>query len=261
LPARAGSFDLAKNYYMRQLLYIIACTALLASCNKHNDTPPVTGPPVVKSLFSIKLNPQFLGSAKTDSAIATWKKGNVEKRIHMQVQHDSLVADIALFDEGQGELVVYLYSNIKLRNQYYTEWVFKKTLLMEKTKPVGYSGPQTFFDAAWLPRVELFDAIGHRAVLGLRPEDPYFLVKKLPHTVVKLTVAKEYWKGIQQIGGGEWNCATGCTNASGDVENSNFFSFLPGQIGAKAWNHISVGVIYAVDHNSGWVLTLEYEPE
>ena len=242
---------------MRTFLYILAFTALLASCKKSIDDNPGTQPPVAKPQLSIILNPQFLGSVKTDSAVAIWKKGNVEKHISLQVQHDSLVADVALLDEGQGELVVHLYSNIKLRNQYYTEWVFKKEVLIEKTKAVSYAGPQTFFDAAWLPRVELADGIGHRAVLGLRPEDPYFLVKKSPHAVVKLTVAKEYWKGIQQMGGGEWNCTTGC----GDVENSNFFSFLPGQIGTKVWNHISLGVIYSVDQNGGWVLTLEYEPE
>ncbi len=151
-----------------------------------------------------------------------------------------------------------------MSNQYFTEWLFKKTISIEKTKAVSYTGPKTFFDTSWLPRVLLKDGIGHAALLGLRPEDPYFLVKDLQQNVVSLSVEKAYWQtkgGVQQVGGGVFTCKTGCVNGNGDVENFQFFHFLPNQIGARNWNHISLTVLYETDPNGGgWLLTLEHEP-
>jgi hypothetical protein len=249
---------------MKVVLYMLAFTIALASCNKHVDEkPPASKPPVSNPLLSIKLDTQYLGSTQTDSAIAVWKRGNVEKSIRLQLRNDSLVADIAQFEEGEGHLSITLFSKHKVRNQYYLQWVLKKNITIEKTKGLEYTGPKNFFDAAWLPRVELWDGVGNRAILGLRPEDSYFLVKKVRPNLYRLVVAKEFWKtvgGIQRIGGGEWNCATGCLNENGDVENTNYFDFIPGQIGARAWNHISIIVLYETDMNGGYSIDLEYDP-
>jgi hypothetical protein len=247
--------------FMRTVLYVLLFAIVAgSSCKK----PQLEKPAAANPLLSIKLNPQFLGGAKADSVTATWKQGNIEKRINMQIKNDSLVAALDAFTEGQGDLMVRLFSHVKLSNQYFSEWVFKKAIVIEKTKALTYAGPQTFFDAAWLPRVLLKDAIGHEALLGLRPEDPYFLVKDLQQHVLRLSVEKSYWQtkgGVQQAGGGVFTCTAGCLNGSGDVENTQFFHFLPDQIGSRSWNHISLTVLYETDPNGGgWLLTLEHEP-
>ena len=246
---------------MKSVINLLVLLSLAgASCKKD----PVQQPPASSPVLSVKLNPAFLGAMQADSAIATWKQGAAEQIVRLQLRNDSLVAPLALFAEGMGELWIQIFSNKKLGNQYFTEWVFKKTVAIEKTKTIIYAGPQTFFDAGWLPRVLLKDGIGHAALLGLRPDDPYFLVKDLQQNVVSLSVEKAYWQtkgGVQQVGGGIFTCKGGCLNGSGNVENVQFFNFLPNQIGTRNWNHISLTVLYETDPNGGgWLLTLEYEP-
>ena len=246
---------------MKSVIYILVLVALAGvSCKKD----PVQQPPASSPVLSVKLNPAFLGAMQADSAIATWQQGSTEKKIQLQISHDSLIAPLSSLTEGQGDLTIQLFSNKKLSNQYFTEWVFKKAVVIEKTKALSYAGPQTFFDAGWLPRVLLKDAICHEALLGLRPDDPYFLVKNLQQNVLSLSVEKAYWQtkgGVQQVGGGVFTCKAGCLNSGGDLENAQFFHFLPAQIGTRNWNHISLTVLYETDPNGGgWLLTLEHEP-
>lgn len=246
---------------MKPLLYLLlGMSVFTTACRKNSvQTPAVPDP-----LLSVKLNPVFLGATQADSAVAGWRQGSTEKVMRMQISHDSLVLPIAAFAEGQGELTLRLFANKKLSNQYLTEWVLKKTISIEKTKALHYSGPQHFFDTGWLPRVLLKDAIGHAALLGLRPDDPYFLVKDLQQNVLSLSVEKTYWQtrgGVQQVGGGVFTCKGGCLNGNGNIENTQFFRFLPAQMGTHSWNHISLTVLYETDPNGGgWLLTLEHEP-
>lgn len=246
---------------MKSPIYLPMLLLLLGSSCKKD---PVQQPVAASALLSVKLQPAFLGAVHADSVTATWKQGAATQIIRMQVRNDSLLAPLASFAEGQGELSIRIFSNKKLSNQYYTEWIFKRNITIEKSKTISYPGPQTFFDTSWLPRVLLADAVGHVALLGLRPDDPYFLVKDLQQNVVSLSVEKAYWQtkgGIQQAGGGVFTCKTGCLNSNGDVENAQFFRFLPTQIGTRIWNHISLTVLFEIDPNGGgWLLTLEYEP-
>jgi hypothetical protein len=208
----------------------------------------------------VKLSQPYLGIAQIDSAFATWRTNGMEQRIKMTIRHDSLIAAMDLFTEGNGELSLHLFSNKKYSNQYYGQWVSHKTISLQKTKSLSYNGPSSFYDAAWLPRVELKDAIGHEAIIALRPDDAFFIVKDPGHVITELTVDRGYWKtinGIQLAGRGIWQCTTNCTG----VVDNDYFKFLPAAIGAKPWNHISITVLFEINNNGeGWIISLEHEP-
>ncbi|MBL7745572.1 MAG: hypothetical protein JNN00_19025 [Chitinophagaceae bacterium] len=241
--------------------YRIACimlpvVLLVATACKKDPAPPA---PPSKALLSVKLDQPYLTTTQVDSAFAIWKTNGQEQRIKLIISNDSLLAETAVFNEGNGELTLHIYSNKKYRNQYPGEWVSHKNISIHKTKAVSYTGPASFYDAAWFPRVDLKDAIGHRAIIALRPDDAYFLVKDPGHALFKLVVARGYWNttgGVHYIGGNTWECNTQCTG----VANEEFFSTLPQRIGNKAWNHISVTILFSTDGNGGWLLTLEHEP-
>ncbi|MEI9943362.1 MAG: hypothetical protein WDN26_04005 [Chitinophagaceae bacterium] len=221
------------------MLPLAVTSILFASCKKD---PVIKQPvPADKTILSVKLNTAYLNGAKVDSAFATWKTNDREQRVKMLVRNDSLITEMNQFSAGNGKMAVYIYSNKKFSNQYLSHWILRKDISIQPSAGVPNNGPASFFDSNWLPRVEIKDGIGHAAIIGLRPDDSYFLVKKVQHKVIKLVVDKGYWKtigGIQGVGQGIWECKTGCTSAEGDVENTNFFDFIPGQIGNKVWNHI-----------------------
>jgi hypothetical protein len=223
--------------------------------DKHNNPPaPVTTP-----ILSVKLNQQYLAPGQVDSAFAIWKINGQQQRIKMAIRHDSLISEMKVFNEGNGELSLHIFSNKKYSNQHYGQWLSKKTLSLQKTKAISYNGPSSFYDVAWFPRVELADGIAHKAIVALRPDDAFFLVKHPGHAITKLVVERSYWKtigGIQLAGTGIWECTGGCT----DVANDEYFRFLPGAIGTKPWNHLSIIVLFETTHNGeGWGLSLEHD--
>lgn len=237
--------------------FAIALIVMVAACRKPvTEKPGHTGKPVL----SIKLDQPYLTAANADSAIATWTTNGQEQRIRLTLRNDSLLADMNVFNEGNGQLVLHIFSNKKYSNQYFGQWVLKKTVSLKKNKTTAFAGPASFYDAAWFPRVELKDAIGHEAVIALRPDDPYFLVKKPNHDMYQYTVDRSYWKtigGIAMAGRDIWRCTTGCA----DTPNEEFFKSLPGRIGTKPWNHLSIAVLFEInDGGEGWVLNLEHEP-
>jgi hypothetical protein len=251
---------------MKFILSILSAMLLFSwtACKKDN-IPTVPPPPFEgKAYLSVKLNNPYLGKTQVDSAYAIWKLNGEEIFITMQLRNDSLIADMERFTEGNGELTIFIFSNKKYRNQYYGQFILKKAVTVDKKQGLRYSGPTSFFDNNWFPRVELSDGPGNKAVVGLRPDDSYFFIKNVQPQIEQLVVEKGYWKttgGVQFIAGGVWMCSTGCTNNNGDVENTNYFDMIPGRIGTKTWNHISIIILYQVkDNGEGWVLQLEYEP-
>lgn len=236
----------------------VACIVLFAASCKKDPVPAPPPPPPAKPVVAVKLSDPYLSIAQVDSAFATWTiPGGQTQRFKMQVGHDSLLVDRALFTDGQGKLTIEIFSNKKLNNQYLTRFVLTRNIALAHVGVNAFAGPKNFFDPDWLPRVELKDAIGHEAIVALRPEDPYFLIKDSKHAIVGWALDRNYSKGINVIAGKVWTCTSGCTNK----ENVDFFTNFPQQIGAKEWKHISITVIYEIDHTGqAWMLNLEYEP-
>lgn len=238
-------------------ILVSVLTISFVACKKDKDVVD-PGPPGPLPGLSVKLNQPYLTAAQVDSAFAIWKINGEEQRIRMNLRNDSLIADINLFNEGNGVLTLHIFSNKKYSNQYLSQFISRKTISIQRTSALNYNGPASFHDVAWLPRVKLKDAAGHEVIIAMRPDDPFFLVKDPGHQVVNYVVNRSYWKtigGIQLAGESTWECTTGCT----DTANEEFFTTLPQRIGTKPWNHVSIAILFEIDNNGAWVLSLEHD--
>lgn len=244
---------------MKSICTWLVCTSLtlFIGCSKDEDNLP--SPTPEKSLLSIKLNQQYLAVAQVDSAFAFWKINGTEQKWKLTVSHDSLIADMKLFNEGNGELTLQIFSNKKYSNSYAGEFTCTKMVALQKNKGINFAAPDSFFDTAWIPRVLIQDGIGHKALVGLRPGDPFFMVEKPAHDYYRIAVDRGYWKtkgGIQLAGRDVWECDSDCT----DIANNDYFKSLPARIGTKPWNHISITILFQTnDEGEGWVLNLEHD--
>lgn len=244
---------------MRKIIFLLpVLVILLGSCSKERvaGTPNL---PSEKPLFSIALSKPYMDGSKIDSAIAVWEVDGQLQRIILKRNNDTLSANMQQFQPGNGKLSIQIVSKLTFGGQYASQWVQQKQLLIEANKSVTLNGPAGFSDASWLPRVMLKDAVGHSAVVALRPEDPYFLVKDVPAHLLKLTVAREYYNGINRVAGGEWSC-TACIGQQVNVVNTDFFKILPQQIGTRPWKHIEIAILYTDDVNGGgYVLSVTHD--
>lgn len=226
------------------------------SCKKDKDPVSTPGPLPV---LAVKLSPSYLAASQVDSAFAIWVTGTAQQRVKMEVRNDSLITPLSLLNEGNGELTIHLFTQKKYQNQYLGQWLLRKTVSLQKTKALSYSGPSSFNDADWLPRVKINDGVGHEAIVALRPDDAYFLVKDPGHPVAKLVVERSYWKtigGVQAVGQKVWECTTGCMGQA----NEEFFRNFPAMIGTKPWNHISIIILFEINNNGqGWGISLEHD--
>jgi len=236
---------------IKHILIAAAFLLILGSSCKKTISPD---PEIRQRNFSVELDKSYLGSALVDSAIAVWNINGQQKRVVLSNHNDTLSADINQFEAGSGILTIQVFSKLKFGNSYLSQWVFNQQATITQKAGLAIAGPKGFSDLRWKPRVELKDGIGNFAVVALRPDDPYFFVKNIPANLKSIVVGRDYWKtggGVFHVGGGEWKCNTNCTNNDGDVENVQFFSFLPVQMGAVPWNHVEIAVLYVLDQWGG----------
>ncbi|HEX2845984.1 MAG TPA: hypothetical protein VHN59_05515 [Chitinophagaceae bacterium] len=239
---------------IKQTLHILIAAALLVLGSSCSKTPIPPDPEIGAKNLSVELDKSYLGSGLVDSAIAVWDINGQQKRVALSNHNDTLSADINQFEAGSGTLTIQVFSKLKFGNSSLSQWLFTQQVAITQKTGLKIAGPKNFSDLHWKPRVELKDGIGNFAVVALRPDDPYFFVKNLSANLKSIVVARDYWKtggGVFRVGGGEWKCNTNCTNSNGDVENSQFFSFLPAQIGTASWNHIEITILYIMDQWGG----------
>lgn len=231
---------------------------ILFGCIKTPVCPP---PEVQPGALTIQPDSNYLG-AEVDSAVAIWQTGEVVKQFLLVSNNGVWKTGLQEFPSGDGILTIILFTHMKFGGQYLSQWVTQRRIEIRPSDQIQITGPKNFLDVLWKPRVELKDQAGHSAVVAMRPDDSYFLIKQPPQGVKKMLVGREYWKtgsGMSRSGGGEWQCATNCTNLQGNIENSQFFSFLLAQIGDKPWNYVEVTVVYEMDQwGGGWVLSLNH---
>jgi hypothetical protein len=216
--------------------------------------------------MAVNLDNLYIPSNRIDSAIATWNMGihHQEIRLVMNIEQNKLTANLEKFMEGTGKLTITLFSQKRFGNHRSSEFVMEKDLAIDHKNSVAFSAPASFNDMSWSPRAVLADGIGHVAVVALRPDDPYFMVKGVPANLTKMVVYRSYWNtagGGRLIAGREWECSTGCSNSNGNIENKQFFSFLPAAIGNSAWNHIEIVLKYEVPNNWTYLLDLNHTLE
>lgn len=245
--------------WQRCVMIVMVVTIGLASCKK--DSPVINPPQVDPSpMISVKLN-AYMQKIEIDSAIATWTKGNQVIQKPMTIKKDSLVVSSEIFPTGNGVLTIQIFSNKKL-GQYKSIWVMNQEFSLLHDRVYSFSGPAALMDVLWKPRVVLNDAIGHEAIVGLMPEDPYFKIKKVNNQVVKLVVDKAYWRlggGVNNIAQKTWQCGAGCIQYTEDIINEDFFKSFPTMIGDKPWNHIEIYILYADNPiGTGWALNFNF---
>lgn len=241
----------------KQCIVVLAFAVLAATaCKKH------TGEPAGDALLTLVPDNQYMPSDKIDSAIVTWQTGTQVQTVTLELKDQQLVTGIKNLQEGTGTLTVQVFSRVMFANQYASVWIQEKQLTIRHTDAVKLAAPNAFTDAQWYPRAQLGDAVGHFAVVALRPDDPYFFVRNVPASVLGLIVARDYYNfkgGVTRVGGGEWSCRQNCTDANHDVKNITFFKGLPQLVGNKSWNHLEIAVLYTTDPaGGGYILSLNH---
>ena len=242
-----------------RLLYFSIFVILISSCKK----TPVVLPPAAPAVVTVLLKHPYMAADKVDSAVATWTVGNIKQTFTLHLHNDKLSAPFDTLTAGSGKLEVTVYSKIKFNHFYSSRWVQAKEFTNNGKTNLVMEGPAAFTDATWSPRVVLKDGVGNLAVVAMRPDDPYFYVRNVKDDVMELVVARNYWRtkgGVSQVAGREWHCKTNCRNENKDVVNTEFFKFLPTQIGTRTWNHIEIVILY-IDQpwGGGYVLDFNFD--
>jgi hypothetical protein len=240
------------------LIFVSALTCFTA-CRKDHAETPLKQP----GQLIVKLDTSYIGGNKIDSAFAVWTIGGHKSTLRLKTAGDQLVASLAEISPGDGELEVQIYSNLKFA--YYSSlWLQKKQLTLVYDQDIRVDGPKAFSDLAWTPRVFLRSSTMRiDAVVGMRPNDPYFYVRHAEKNAREIWISREYWRtkqGVNKVGGGVWECKTGCFNEDGDILNVEFFKFLPTQIGERQWNHIEIVIRYLMDPaGGGYLIDMNYD--
>lgn len=241
------------------IVHLLLVLLLFSSCRKDSQQQPVVPPEAKDStVLAVNLNDFYMPAAKVDSAVAVWEVNGTRRQIKLDKADIKLTANLKKFTEGTGKLTLTLYTKMKFGNHSSSQWVLEKEMAINYKTPVVFSAPGNFHDMFWSPRAVLKDGVGRVAVVALRPDDPYFLVKDVPSNVKKIVVYRGYWNtsgGVRLVSGREWECITGCINANGSIENKEFFSFFPVAIGNQTWNHIEIIIRY--DEANGWAYLLD----
>lgn len=232
-------------------LLVLTFLTLWSSCTKKPVCPE---PEPVNKTLAVALDKSYLGADVVDSAFAIWELNGQSTQFYLTNSHDTLSTDISKFQAGSGTLTLKIFSRLKFGVQYLSQWVSSQQATITTGKGLLITGPVSFSDLHWKPRVELKDAVGHFAVVALRPDDPYFFIKSVPGNLKSVIVARDYWRtggGVNHIAGGEWECRSNCVNEKGHIENTQFFSSLPAKIGTNTWNHIEIAILYVEDQWGG----------
>jgi hypothetical protein len=241
------------------VIHLLLSILFFSSCRKEKESALPPGPPAEDTpILAINLNDAYMPATKIDSAIAVWETNGSKKEIKLTIEDRKLTTNLKQLSEGTGKLTLKLFSKIKFGTHYSSQWILEKEMAIDHNKSSLFSAPGNFNDMLWSPRAVLKDGVSRVAVVALRPDDPYFFIEDVPDGLEKIIVYRGYWNtigGVRNIAGREWECTTGCINSGGDIENKDFFSFLPSQIGNRAWNHIEIIILY--EESNGWAYILD----
>jgi hypothetical protein len=232
---------------------VLSTTFFLSACTKNH--PPAPPPSVEKvNRIAVKLNAGYLPASQVDSAVLFWElNGQVEEK-KMQLSNDTLFTNAKELPAGAGRLTVQIFSKIALRYRN-LQWEKRTEVNLKHSESINLAAPAGFDDPAWNPRVIMIDEpTKFTAIVALRPADPFFQLKNVP-TGYKIELERNYVAtpgGAQIVGGGLWKCNTVCTNENGIIENRDFFSPLPAQIGGKPWKMVEIGIgLFGSNHSPG----------
>lgn len=240
----------------------VFCVGLLSilvfSCRKQEDSP-VAVPE--NPLLELSFENSYLTLPEIDSAVFTWSDAAGIHRRRLEFRTDSLYLPLRDFPAAVIPGKLELYGAREYARQYQGIWVRDIELPAARSGGMVIPAPVEFQDITWKPRVRLNDAIGHSAVIGLRPDDPFFKIGATPRVYPQVELERSYWNtvgGVSPVASKLWDCRNDCI----DQPDESFFADLPARIAGRSWNHISLTVAFrSGDPSMGdWLLGLEHEP-
>lgn len=236
-----------------------AClTILFTACKKKPENHPPPPPPQEEApRVAVKLNTQYFDSDKLDSAILIWEAAGQKQEEKMQISNDTLYVAAKKLTLGTGLLTIQVFSTVSLR-QRNLQFESRSEKTLTGTSSLHLAAPTGYDDPAWMPRVILVDPLSTlTAIVGLRPVDPYFMLKNIP-AGYKIEHERNYTAipgGAVYVGGGLWKCNTVCTDSRGVIENREFFKPLAEQVGNREWKMVETGVgLFGPNNTSGGTL-------
>lgn len=243
----------------RKTLAMATCLSFVFfACDKEPEKFPSPVPPVEASpRIAVKLNTQYLDRDKLDSAILIWEAAGQKQEAKMLLSNDTLYVAANKLTPGTGLLTIQVFSTVSIRQRNLqfesrSEKVVTGKSFLHLAAPTGYDDP------AWMPRVILIDPLSKlTAIVGLRPVDPYFMLKNIP-AGFKIEHERNYTAipgGAVIVGGGLWKCNTVCTDSRGIIENREYFKPLAEQVGNREWKMVETGVgLFGPNNTSGGTL-------
>lgn len=228
---------------------------LFATGCKKDPVQPAPSPPEEEApRIAIKLNGDYLPAAKIDSANLIWELNGQVQEAKMELSNDTLFAETKSLAKGAGRLTVQVFSKVVLRYRN-LQWERRTELTLKNKQSVNWKAPTGYEDAEWNPRVILIDPPSRfTAVIGLRPTDPYFLLKNVPPGF-KIELERNYTRipgGAEIVAGRLWRCNAVCTDARGIIEDREFFRPLATQIAGREWKMVETGVgLFGPNYTAG----------
>lgn len=221
------------------LVFTLLATTMVACKKDPVITQPGTNP---MKKVKLLLN-DYVSVNKIDSAIVNWNLNGAGHRLKLMPEDYDMTASIADFVPGNGKMTIQIFSKNKLDNKS-LQYERVVNLALQPNTAVTITGPNLFEDLNWNPRI-IFNHRGPyammkvTAVLGIRPNDPYFeLIDINAAWRSRIVVERAYYDTANQtnpVAVGTWDCQQGCTDLYGNYKNQTFFSFLPQQIGNRIW--------------------------
>ncbi len=231
---------------------------LFIACGKdpENHLPPA--PPVEEAArVAVKLNAGYLAADKVDSALLIWETTGKQQTEKMQLSGDTLFVEMKKLEQGAGLLTIQVFSKLAIR-QRDLQFESRSEKTVSGNTSLNLAAPTGYDDPAWMPRVIMIDnQTGLTAIVGLRPVDPYFMLKNIPPGF-KIEHERNYTAipgGAVIVGGGLWKCNAVCTDSRGIIENREYFKPLAAQVGNKSWKMVETGIgLFGPNNSSGGVL-------
>lgn len=227
---------------------IISCIVflLMISCKREDLYEPGTPS---QTVVRILLHDNYLPSSKIDSAFVLWNVNGTSISKKLKVNEPYMQANLLHPAAGTGKLVFKIFSNNSLNNR---SIMYERTVHTELKAGTTYTvtAPNFLQDVNWNPRIILKhdnanSLFNGTAIVGIRPNDPYFELLKIdPMWRQRIVVERSYYHTSNlglKLAGGKWECINNnCTDSNGNYLNNTYFNFLPQQLDNRSWNRFEL---------------------
>ncbi len=224
------------------------CLVLAAACIGCRKKPPV---PMAGQL-TVQPAATFLALADIDSAHLTSQQAGTTHVMRLQRQSNQFSISTEALKQVPGPLELRLYGNKRINGHFF---VFARPVVLPAAGSSTIAGPTALTDANWWPRCYLRDfGVQLVAVVGIRPQDPFFGLYNLSDQWREIDLSRYYYRGLSDLGGGTWRCRNGaCIAPGGYIENRDFFRPLGDAVGKAPYNHVEIAAVFGTgNYRDGW---------